>query len=90
MEYHYWDLGQLQRGAVVRVSLSGNAANIRLVDHANYRAFQSGQQHRYTGGHATRSPVQLSVPHDDRWFLVVDYGGYAGRGRASVQILQAA
>jgi hypothetical protein len=46
--------------------------------------------HRYFGGHYDRSPVVLQVPNGGHWFLVIDYGGLAGRGRADVQVLGAA
>jgi hypothetical protein len=42
----------------------------------------------YLGGYYDRSPVVLQVPNQDRWYVAVDYGGYAGRGHASVQVLQ--
>ena len=50
MDFNYWDLGQQSEGAVVRVSLEGNAANVKLMDYSNYRWYQSGQRHNYYGG----------------------------------------
>ena len=41
MNFHYWDLGQQPRGAVVEVRLSGNAANVRLLDRSNFSASRS-------------------------------------------------
>jgi hypothetical protein len=90
MNIHYWDLGQQRRSAIVEVRLSGNAANVRLLDRSNLSAFKSGRSHRYIGGHTTRSPVRLRVPHSGHWYVAIDYGGYAGRGRASVQVLPGA
>jgi hypothetical protein len=90
MDAHYWDLGQQPRGAIVEVRLSGNAANVRLLDRSNFSAFKNDRSHRYIGGHTTRSPVRLQVPQSGHWYLSVDYGGYAGRGRASVQVLPGA
>lgn len=87
MQFNSWDLGQQTAGAVVEVTLSGNAANVRLLDSSNFSAFKNGRQHQYIGGHTTRSPVRLQVPRSGRWYLVIDYGGYAGRGRAGVRIL---
>ncbi|MDV8022200.1 DUF1883 domain-containing protein [Rhodococcus sp. IEGM 1330] len=87
MNFNSWDLGQQSRGAIVEVTLSGNAANVRLLDGSNYRAFQAGKRHRFTGGHATRSPVRLQIPSSGHWHVVVDYGGLPGRGRAGVQVL---
>jgi hypothetical protein len=87
MNYNSWDLGQLASGNVVRVVLEGNAANVRLLDSSNYRAFQSRREHRFVGGHYRSSPVHLQVPTVGHYYVVVDYGGYAGTGRASVQVL---
>lgn len=36
MRYQVYDLGQLKRGDRVQVVLSGNAANVRLMDTSNY------------------------------------------------------
>ena len=87
MQYNYKDLGQQRRGTIIQVNLTGNAANVRLLDRPNFRAFQGGQRSRGVGGQYNRSPVQLQVPHDGHWYVVIDYGGYAGRGTASVQVL---
>ena len=35
MRYNVYDLGQLKRGERVQVTLSGNAANVRLMDRFN-------------------------------------------------------
>lgn len=67
--------------------LSGNSANVRLFDSANYNAFKSGRSATGYGGHATRSPVRLQVPNSGHWYVVVDYGGLPGGGRAGVQVL---
>ena len=85
--FNYWDLGQLKRGAVVRVTLSGNAANVRLLDSSNYRSFKNGRNARGVGGLVKRSPVDLTVPSSGHWYVVVDYGGHAGSGRAAVEVL---
>jgi len=85
--FNYWDLGQLKRGAVVRVTLSGNAANVRLLDSSNYRSFKNGRNARGVGGLVKRSPVDLTVPSSGHWYVVVDYGGHAGSGRAGVEVL---
>lgn len=85
--FNYWDLGQQKRGAVVRVTLSGNAANVRLLDGSNYRAFKAGRNARGIGGLVKRSPVDIQIPRSGHWYVVVDYGGRPGRGRAGVEVL---
>lgn len=87
MNHLKFDLGYQDRGTVVRVTLEGSAANVRLLDSSNYRSYQRGEQHRCWGGHYKRSPAVLTVPNYGHWFIAVDYGGYAGRGRAAVQVL---
>jgi hypothetical protein len=87
MNFNYWDLRQQPAGAIVEVTLQGNAANVRLFDSSNFNSFKAGRRATGFGGHATRSPVRLQVPRSGHWYLVVDYGGYAGRGRAAVQVL---
>lgn len=87
MKFNYWDLGQRSRGEIVEVQLSGNAANVRLLDSSNYHAYKAGRRHRAIGGHVTRSPARFQIPHSGHWYVTVDYGGYAGRGRAGVRVL---
>ncbi|WP_370946490.1 DUF1883 domain-containing protein [Amycolatopsis sp. cg5] len=87
MNYYTWDLGQQSAGTVVEVTLAGNSANVKLMDSANLASYKSGRNHRYTGGHVTRSPFRVSVPGSEHWHIVIDYGGYAGSGRASVRVL---
>jgi hypothetical protein len=59
MDFAHYDLGVLAGSAIVVVSLEGTAANVRLMDSANFSAYRAGRQHCYFGGHATRSPVRL-------------------------------
>lgn len=90
MEFNYWDLGRQERGTTVRVTLSGDAANVILLDSSNFSSFKSGRRHRYYGGQAQRSPVHLTVPSSGRWYLVVHHGGYRGRTRVGYEILPGA
>ena len=46
MKYNYYQLGHQQRGNVVEVALSGSAANVRLLDSANYQSYRSGRKHK--------------------------------------------
>jgi hypothetical protein len=87
MQYQYYDLGSLKGGEIVEVNLSGNAANVRLMDSSNYSNYKNGRRHNYYGGHVTRSPFQLPVPRASHWYVVVDLGGYSGTVRSSVRVL---
>ena len=62
MNFTHYDLGNKQSGDIVEISLSGSAANVRLMDNSNFQNFRSGRQHRYQGGLAKQSPIRLQVP----------------------------
>ncbi|MBK7628790.1 MAG: DUF1883 domain-containing protein [Bacteroidales bacterium] len=90
MKYQVYDLGQLKSGQRVQVTLSGNAANVRLMDSSNYQSYKSGRSHRYTGGLITRSPIVLGIPSSGHWYVTVDLQGLRGTVRSSIQILPSA
>ncbi len=85
-KFSYYDLGQLQSGQIVEVTLKGNAANVRLMDSSNYNNFKRGAKHTYYGGLAERSPVRLQVPRTTRWYVTIDLPG-AGSVSHSVRVL---
>jgi len=87
MKFSYYDLKQKSSGEIVEVSLSGNAANVFLVDYSNFQSYKAGRRYKYYGGQATRSPVRLSIPRSGHWYLVIDLGGYAGNVRHSMRVL---
>jgi hypothetical protein len=87
MQYIHHDLGYRRAGEIVEITLSGNAANVRLLDSANYSSFRNGRQHRYLGGLAKRSPVRLQIPRSGTWYVVVDMQGLGGSVRSSARIL---
>jgi hypothetical protein len=89
MQFQQYNLGNLKRGQIVEVTL-GYAANVELLDSSGFSAFKAGRQHRYYGGHYTRSPVRLPVPRSGHWYVVVHLGGYAGRVSSSVRVLPGA
>jgi hypothetical protein len=77
----------LSRGDAVRVTLTGNAANVLLLDDSNYNSYQSGMQYRYYGGYYTRSPVIVRPPSPGHWHVVVNLGGNVGSVNAVVQVV---
>lgn len=87
MNYQVYDLHQCNRGDRIRVSLKGNAANVRLMDSSNYSSYKSGKRHHYYGGYVTKSPVILTVPSSGHWYVTIDLGGYRGTVTSSVQKL---
>ena len=74
-------LGHHSRGRTVFVRLRGTAANVMLLDARNLARYRSGQGFKSTGQFVRHSPVELTVPRDGEWYLVLDHGGYAGRVR---------
>jgi hypothetical protein len=81
------DLGYLKGGEVVEVNLSGNAANVRLLDASNLSSFKAGRSHRAIGGLMTKSPAHFKVPHSGHWYVTVDMVGLRGSVRSSVNVL---
>lgn len=47
MNYNVYDLGQLKTGQRVEVTLSGSAANVRLMDSSNYNNYKNGRVHSF-------------------------------------------
>ena len=88
MEFLHEEL-KLNPGDIVEVTLDA-PANVMLMDSTNFSSYQGGSTSRYYGGYADKSPVRLAVPHSGKWHVVVNLGGYPGRVRAGVRVLQEA
>ena len=87
MKFNYYDIGYQSRGNVVEVTLSGSAANVRLMDSSNYQSYKSGRRHRYYGGLMRRSPARITIPHSGHWYVTVDMQGLRGTTRSSVRVI---
>ena len=74
----------------MEVILSGNAANVRLMDSSNFQSYKNGRKHRYYGGFVKKSPVRLKIPRAGHWHVAVDTGGYSGKVSASIRVLPGA
>src|SRR6476620_9131225 len=90
MNFSHYNLGFLERGTVVEVTLQGSGANVRLMDSSNFSSYRAGRQHRYYGGLAQRSPTRLQVPNAGNWHLTVDMQGLRGTVRHAVRTIPAA
>ena len=86
MNFQHYDLGQLSGGQVVVVTLSGSAANVRLMDSSDLSSYRAGRRHSYYGGLAERSPVRLGVPHSGHWHVTIDMQGLRGTVRSAVRV----
>lgn len=87
MQYQVYDLHQCSKGEQVQVTLSGNAANVRLMDSSNYNNYKHGRRHNYYGGLMRRSPSVLTIPRSGHWYVTIDLGGLRGSVRSSVRKL---
>ncbi|MEO1585006.1 MAG: DUF1883 domain-containing protein [Planctomycetota bacterium] len=90
MQFLHKDLGYRQRGEIVEVTLRGNAANVLLLDSSNFSSYKAGRRCSYRGGHVTRSPYRVSIPHAGHWHVAIDLGGYRGSVNAGVRVLPGA
>ena len=86
MRFNHWNLGHRDGGDVVVVNLSGNAANVRLLDSSNFQSYKAGHGHRYYGGLITRSPAEIPIPRSGTWHVVADMQGLSGQSRIGVQV----
>jgi hypothetical protein len=73
----------------VRVTLTGNAANVLVMDDSNFENYKRDQAYRYYGGYYTQSPAVIKPPHPGKWNVVVNLGGMAGNVNAVVQVVHA-
>lgn len=85
MEHLYWDLGTVERGSTVVVTLRSQA-NVQVMTSSEYRNYKSGGRYRYLGGHVKRSPYRVGLPTRDHWFVAIDLGGLSGRVDAGVAV----
>jgi len=87
MQFIQHNLGHRKGGEIVEITISGSAANVRLMDGSNLNNYNNGRQHRYSGGLAKQSPVRLQIPHSGTWYVAVDVQGLRGSVRSSARIL---
>ncbi|WP_165728558.1 DUF1883 domain-containing protein [Pseudoalteromonas sp. 31A1] len=86
MNFLQFDLGNLKRGEIVEVTLT-SGANVRLMTSSEFNNYKNGRKHRFIGGLAKRSPVNLQVTSSGRWYVAVDMQGLRGSTKASVRTL---
>lgn len=87
MKYTVYNLGNLEKGNIVEVTLKGNAANVLLLNSSNYNNYKNGRRYKYCGGYVKSSPYRIVVPSNGRWFVVINLGGYGGQVRSAVRVL---
>ena len=87
MRFNHWNIGHREGGDVVVVNLSGNAANVRLLDSSNFQSYKAGRRHSYYGGLINRSPAEIPIPRSGTWHVVADMQGLRGQPRIGVQVV---
>lgn len=87
MNFSHYNLGHVNGGSIVEVTLQGSAANVRLMSSSNFNSYKAGRQHRYYGGLAKRSPVRLQVPSSGIWQVAIDMQGLRGTVRSAVRVI---
>ena len=87
MRFNHWNLGHRDSGDVVVVNLSGNAANVRLLDSSNFQSYKAGRRHSYYGGLITRSPAEIAIPRSGIWHVVADMQGLGGQSRIGIHMV---
>jgi len=87
MKYQFYNLVNLKGGEIVEVVLSGNAANVKLMNSSNFSNYKNGKRHTYYGGNVKKLPVRIPVPSSGHWYVAIDLGGYTGTIKSSVNVL---
>lgn len=90
MDFTHYNLGHVERGTVIEVTLQGSAANVRLMNGSEFNNYRSGRAHRYIGGLIQRSPHRLQVPNSGIWHMTVDMQGLRGSTRSSIRVIPGA
>ena len=63
LDFVHYDLGYLEEGTTVVVFLDA-AANVCVLDSANFFYYEMGSSFEYLGGYITRSPYYAVIPLD--------------------------
>ena len=86
LDFVHYDLGYPVEGTTVVVSLDV-AANVCVLDFANFMYYKMDISFMYLGGYITRSPYYVVIPRGGFWHVAIDLGGYEGRIGSSVEII---
>jgi hypothetical protein len=84
-----WELGTVEAGTWVRVTLWGAACDVLLLTPADRDRFLADQPFAFVGGHFQGSRVRLVVPTTGVWHVMV-VPDPMGTVQASVQLSRAA
>ncbi|MEI8603034.1 DUF1883 domain-containing protein [Shewanella sp. PP-Sp27a-2] len=68
MNFLQYDLGNRKRGEIVEITLT-SGANVRLMTSSEFSNYKNGRLHRFIGGLAKRSPVNLQITSSGHWYV---------------------
>lgn len=74
-------------GDIIQVHLSGNAANVLIMDDLSYQNYKQGLPYDYYGGYYTKTPVRIKPKVYGPLNVVVNLGGLPGSVNVIVQIV---
>ena len=78
MSFLKFDLGKQKKGRLVKVTLTGSIANVFLLNNSNMYNYEHGHECQSFGGIAKNALVEMKIPENDHWFIVVDKKGLSG------------
>jgi len=84
-----WELGVVEAGSWVHVTLWGAACDVLLLTPPDLARFREGRPFSFVGGHFQGSRVRLVIPTSGPWHVVV-VPGPAGPVEATVHLTHAA
>lgn len=87
MKFINYDLGRLETGRIVEITLEGNGAYVRLLDSANFDSYKNGKKYKFIGGLVAKSSVRLKTSHSDHWYVAIDMGGLNGNVNTTARVL---
>lgn len=85
MDFLYFDLNYLKQNDIVEAIIEGTECNVILLNSVNFSNYKNNREYHYYGGHCKQSPVVITIPHYDHWYLVID----SGNVKVSVSVIEA-
>jgi hypothetical protein len=87
MRYAYTDLGEQHEGTTAIIRWDGSPAKVMLFDPVNFTKYIDRLPCSCdTGGRYRRSPAQLQIPTEGRWYAVVDLGGHTSGRPPTIEL----
>ena len=84
-----WDLGAVEAGTLVDVSLWGAECDVLLLTPQDRERFEGGRPFSFVGGHYQSARVRLIVPASGDWHVVVVPAPLDSAVEASVRLTAA-